>query len=249
MTTGSVLLTVLGCGDAFGSGGRLHTSFYVRSADTSFLIDCGASVLPSMKRHAVRPNDVKAIVITHLHGDHFGGIPFFLLDAQHVSKRNEPIVIAGPAGIEARVREATEALFPGATKIQPLFPVWYVELTPGRRSTLGTIQVTAQPVVHPAGPVSLGVRVECARKTIAYSGDTEWTDSLIPLAQGADLFLCECYTWEPKARNHLDYQTILQRQGELGCKRIVLTHMGEEMLSRTSEVAFECAEEGATLVV
>jgi ribonuclease BN (tRNA processing enzyme) len=244
-----VTVTVLGCGDAFGSGGRLHTSFFVRAPDTCFLIDCGASALAAMKRQGVHPNEVKAILITHLHGDHFGGIPFFLLDGQLVSKRTEPLVIAGPHGIEGRVREASEALFPGSSKIQPRFPVWYVELTPGRRNTLGAIQITSQEVVHPAGQASLGIRVECARKTISYSGDTEWTDTLIPLAQGADLFLCEAYTYEPRARNHLDYQTIVQRQGELGCRRIVLTHMSDDMLARTGESVFECAEEGMVLTV
>src|SRR5437762_2999841 len=107
-----VAVRFLGCGDTFGSGGRFQTCFYVQSEEARFLIDCGASSLIAMRRFGVDPLAVETILITHLHGDHFGGLPFFLLDAQLVSRRTEPLVIAGPPGLEARTRAAMEALFP-----------------------------------------------------------------------------------------------------------------------------------------
>jgi ribonuclease BN (tRNA processing enzyme) len=72
----------LGCGDAFGSGGRLNTCFLVNRGDASFLVDCGASAMISIRRFGIDPNSVGAIVLSHLNADHFGGLPFFLLDAQ-----------------------------------------------------------------------------------------------------------------------------------------------------------------------
>lgn len=68
-------LQFLGCGDAFGSGGRFSTCFMVTGATTRFPIDCGASSLIAMKRFGVDPNSIEAVPITHLHGDHFGGLP------------------------------------------------------------------------------------------------------------------------------------------------------------------------------
>src|SRR5919107_4584453 len=102
----------LGSGDAFGSGGRFQTCIQVRSGEAHFLIDCGASSLVAMKHFGVDPSLVDIILLTHLHGDHFGGLPFFVLDAQYVSRRKKPLIVAGPPGLEDRVNEAMEALYP-----------------------------------------------------------------------------------------------------------------------------------------
>ena len=88
-------LRFVGCGDAFGSGGRNNTCFHVSGERINFLIDCGASSLPALKRQNVARDEVKLILITHFHGDHFGGLPFLLLDAQF-TRRARPLVIAGP---------------------------------------------------------------------------------------------------------------------------------------------------------
>lgn len=75
-------LTFVGCGDAFGSGGRFNTCFHIAATKTNFLIDCGASSLIAMKRFGIDRNAIDTILITHFHGDHFGGLPYFVLDAQ-----------------------------------------------------------------------------------------------------------------------------------------------------------------------
>jgi ribonuclease BN (tRNA processing enzyme) len=92
-------LKFLGSGDAFGSGGRLNTCFLVNHGEAGFLIDCGASAMISIRRFGVDPNQIGVIVLSHLHADHFGGVPFFILDAQLVSRRTRPLIIAGPKGL------------------------------------------------------------------------------------------------------------------------------------------------------
>jgi ribonuclease BN (tRNA processing enzyme) len=89
-----------------------------------------------MRQFAVDPLLVDAILLTHLHGDHFGGIPFFVLDAQLISKRKAPLVVAGPPGLEERIRTAMEALFPGSTEIGRQFDLSFIELPEGRRLRL-----------------------------------------------------------------------------------------------------------------
>ena len=90
-------LRFVGCGDALGSGGRSNTCFHVTGRGANFLIDCGASSLPALKRLGIARDDIDLILITHFHGDHFAGLPFLLLDAQF-SRRARPLVIAGPEG-------------------------------------------------------------------------------------------------------------------------------------------------------
>ncbi len=106
----------LGSGDAFGSGGRLQTCILVKAASNTFLVDCGATALTAMRRFGTNPNAIDLILPTHLHGDHFGGIPFFVLDAQLISKRTNPLLIAGPPFTRERITAAMEVFFPGSSQ-------------------------------------------------------------------------------------------------------------------------------------
>ncbi len=246
---GEVSVRFLGSGDAFGSGGRFQTCIYVRSEGTRFLIDCGASSLVAMKRFGVDPSLIDTILLTHLHGDHFGGLPFFILDARYVSGREKPLVVAGPPGLETRINEAMEVLYPGSAREEPGFVLEFVELTEGEVARVGALAVTPYGVVHPSGAPSYALRVECGEKVVAYSGDTEWTDALIPTARGADLFICECNFFEKGVPNHLDYQTLTDHREELECRRLVLTHMSDEMLRRIENLDAEGAEDGKSFVL
>jgi len=238
----------LGSGDAFGSGGRFQTCFHVRAEATQFLIDCGASSLIAMKRFGVDPSSLDIILLSHLHGDHFGGLPFLILDAQF-SRRTRPLVIAGPPGVEARVRDAMEVLFPGSSAVQRKFIVQFAELAEGSETVLGPLSVIPYRVVHPSGAPSFALRVTCGGKVIGYSGDTEWTDTLVQAARGADLFICEAYVFEKKIKYHLDYRTLMDRRTQLGCRRIILTHMSNDMLQRLQGLDADWAEDGKRIVV
>jgi ribonuclease BN (tRNA processing enzyme) len=239
----------LGSGDIFGSRGKFHTCIHVRSEDATFLIDCGASSLIAMKRFGVDPSAIDAVLISHLHGDHFGGIPFLVLDAQLVSGRTRPLTLAGPPSLQSRVHDTMEALFPGSSQVQRRFDLAFVELPEGEATDLGALTVTPYGVVHPSGAPAYALKVECGQKVISYSGDTEWTDSLLQAARGADLFVCEAYFFEKKVPYHLDYRTLMAHRTELGCRRLILTHMSEDMLCRLKDVEDEWAEDGKSLAL
>jgi ribonuclease BN (tRNA processing enzyme) len=102
-------------------------------------------------------------------------------------------------------------------------------------------------VVHASGAPALVLRVAWQGHTIAYTGDTEWTEALVELAQGADLLIAEGYTDQRKIRFHLDVASLQQHAGRLGARRIVLTHMSPELLARADEVGWETARDGMTL--
>lgn len=247
-----VQVTFLGSGDAFGSGGRFNTCIMLSANGRNTLVDCGASSLVAMRSFGAQPNSISTILVSHLHGDHFGGIPFFILDAQLVSKRTEPLLIAGPPGLEARVRQAMEVLFPGSSGIQQKYDLRFMVLEPGQPTQFEGLIVTGYEVRHPCGDPPLALRVECGGKTIAYSGDTEWCDNLLPAARGADLFIAEAYFYDKPVRFHLSFKALEEHREELAARRIVLTHMSEDMLGRVRELAeagFEFAEDGKTFEV
>jgi len=246
---GGTNVRFLGSGDTFGSGGRFHTCIHVCSEDATFLIDCGASSLIAMKRFGVDPSSIDAVLVTHLHGDHFGGIPFLVLDAQLVSRRTRPLTLAGPPGLEGRVRDTMEALFPDSSRVRRRFELEFVELSEGEAIGIGALTVTPYGVMHPSGAPAYALRIGCGGRVISYSGDTEWTDSLLSAAQGADLFICEAYYFEKKVPYHLDYRTLMDHRSELGCRRLILTHMSDDMLGRLGDVEAEWAEDGKSLTL
>jgi ribonuclease BN (tRNA processing enzyme) len=236
----------LGSGDAFGSGGRFQTCILVQGEGGRVLVDCGASSLIAMKRLGVDPGTIDAVLITHLHGDHFGGLPFLVLDAQF-SHRERPLLIAGPPGVEERVRAAMEVLFPGSSGTAQRFDLRFLEMAPEVQTIAGPVAFTAYPVEHASGAPAYALRVLCDRRTIAYSGDTAWTDTLLRVAAAADLFIAEAYFFEKQITFHLDYATLRRHRDALGCRRLILTHMSADMLANLDAIDCEHAEDGMTI--
>ena len=239
-------LTFLGCGDAFSSGGRFTTCFLVDTGELRFLVDFGVTAMAATKRAGVELDEIPLIFITHLHGDHVGGLPLLLLEAALVHKRTAPLTIAGPPGLRAHLPKLTDALFPG-TPLELPFELTVLELPPDLRTDVLGVGVTPHLVKHAPTIVCTGLRFELDDKILAYSGDTVWTDTLPQLAQNADLFICDAYTYDQATAQHLDYATIRDRFAELGPKRLILTHLGQAFLDKLeagTTPEFETAEDG-----
>ncbi len=228
-------LTIVGSGDAFGSGGRFNTCFQVESGTSRVLLDCGASSMVALRARSIEPNAIDGIVLSHLHGDHFGGLPFFFLDAQFLSRRERLLTIAGPSGTRERVPAALEVFFAGSSATNWRFPVEIVEIAVGVPTRLLGFDIVTAEVVHASGAPSTAVRLGAEGRTLAYSGDTEWTEALLPVADGADLFVVECYEYARELPGHLNWMTLSRRLPDLRAKRIMLTHMNPSMLARLEE--------------
>lgn len=239
----------LGSGDAFGSGGRFNTCFRVTFGGGEFLIDCGASSLVAMRRFGVNPNFIHTVFVSHLHGDHFGGLPFMLLDAQFYSRRRDPLTLVGPPGFRDRLAQAMELFFPGSSAVERKFGTEIVEIDAGQIAVINGITVSPFTVEHACGAPPYALRLEADGKVIAYTGDTEWTDALIAAGCDADLLIAEALSFERRIKFHLDYASLKANLARIGAKRVILTHMGPDMLTHLSAVSEEIAEDGMIVTV
>jgi ribonuclease BN (tRNA processing enzyme) len=240
----------VGCGDAFGSGGRFNTCFHLLGRNTNTLIDCGATSLVAMNKLAISRNEIDTILLTHFHADHFAGLPFFILEANYVLKRQRGLTIAGPPGLKTRYAALMENAFPGTQAMQWSFPVTLREFEIGKGNDVGATRVTPFRVLHDerAGPC-LGLRIELEGKVIAYSGDSQWTDSLIEVGRNADLFICEAYTRDKPIATHMALSLLERHLDQIRPKRLILTHMSNDMLARRGELKYETAEDGMVVDV
>ena len=229
-------LTVVGSGDAFGSGGRFNTCFFLETAKGTLLVDCGASSLVALKAHGLDPNRIDGIVLSHLHGDHFGALPFLLLDAQFLAERARPLLIAGPPGTRARLDALLEVFFPRSTTNKWRFSWKVMEIEVGRPTDVLGHAVTTTEVVHFSGAPSTAIRLSDGRSLFAYSGDTEWVETLLQVADGADLFVIECYGYSGRMPGHITWELLRPRLPDLRARRIMVTHMNPTVLARLDEV-------------
>ncbi len=243
-----VQLRFLGCGDAFSSGGRLHTCFYLEGDQDPVLIDCGATALVGLKRARIDPASIGWVALSHLHGDHFAGLAWLIIEGR-ISRRSRPLVVSGPPSTAERLARASEALYPGSAEAATPFEVRHVEYSERRRCELGPAVVTPFEVIHPSGAPAYALRVEYGGRVIAYSGDTEWTDSLLDAARDADLFVCECNFFDRTVPGHLDFRTLARKRAALACRRLVLTHMADEMLERVEELGVNAAADGERIAL
>ena len=242
-----VRLTVLGSGDAYGSGGRAHSAYLVDVPGGTFLVDCGATILQSLKRAGRDPSEIDFVVLSHLHGDHFGGLPFLFMEYRYERPRRRPLTVYGPADTERRVRALFAALYEKTASEPASFALHFEEMRAGAAHTVQGVRILPFAVKHVSELVCLAYRLEADGRAIVYSGDAAWTDAFLAQARDADLFLCECSTYETKLDIHISYPEIAARAQALGCRRLLLTHLGSEPLRHLNELRLECAADGQTI--
>jgi ribonuclease BN (tRNA processing enzyme) len=245
----AVTVRFVGSGDSFGSGGRFQTCILVDGPASRVVLDFGASSLIALAQQGIAHNSIDAVLLTHLHGDHCGGVPFLLLDAMLGARRTRPLTIAGPRELRARMAALCEALFPGMSVMTPKFPLQYVELEAGAPANVLDLVVTPRAARHTRETNPLALRVEIGDRVVAYTGDGEWTEELARIGQGADLLIAECYFYDKPVKWHLNYPALREHLGDFGARRVILTHMSREMLARAGDIPEECATDGLVVTI
>lgn len=220
----------LGCGDAFATNNKFQSCHLLDTENELIMIDCGATALQSLKKYKVDFNDVDMILISHFHGDHYAGLPFLLLQAHYVDRREKPLTIIGPEGLEEKCRGLMKLMYPGnPEKIFDLLDIEFVEMKGVKIYQEADLRIQYVPVEHSKESNPHGIRIHFQDVIFAYSGDTEWCKNLEVIAKGADLFVCECNFYDLKVDGHLNLMELEKNVGKIKSEQILLTHFGERM--------------------
>jgi ribonuclease BN (tRNA processing enzyme) len=235
-------LHILGSSDAFNAGGALHSCYLLTGARQRLLLECGPSVLAALNRDHIHSTSIDFLLISHLHGDHFAGLPFLFLEYSYRVKRSTPLRLAGPPGLQEHAEQLYQIMY-GKTLSDLRFELEFIEVHPDMDLHLGDFSIHPFEVPHNAQPFALGYRLEEGAHTMVFSGDSAWSDILLQQSQGVDLFLCECCTLEPRLKQHISLHEILQDRAKIGAKNVLLSHLGNEMRQIT-DTPYTCAHDG-----
>ncbi|OAQ38164.1 hypothetical protein A5893_15305 [Pedobacter psychrophilus] len=236
-------VTIIGSGDAFGSGGKFNTCFHLKTEKINLLIDCGATSLIGLKKFNFEPADLDYILVSHLHGDHFGGIPFIILDFLR-KERTKVLTIIGPKGVEGKILALLDLLYPDLIHQINSDLIQFIEFQTDKIEDFTDFKLKTFEVLHSPSSLPHGLKLFMDDKIIAFSGDTEWCENLISLADEADLFICECNWYKINGKGHLNYETLLKNISKLNSKRILLNHLGDEALENQEYFEIPIAEDG-----
>jgi ribonuclease Z len=103
----SFTITILGSGSAVPSNNRFPTSQFIECNNRYILIDCGEGTQFQLRKFNLKIQSIQIILISHLHGDHFFGLPG-LLSTMHLLGRDKGLKIFGPEGLENCIRSQLE---------------------------------------------------------------------------------------------------------------------------------------------
>lgn len=218
-------ITVLGCSGSVPGPDSPGSGYLIEADDYRLVLDLGHGAFGALQRH-VQPADVNAIVVSHLHADHFIDLTAYVVALRYggtgyrVTGAEPRIPLIGPAGTRDRLGAAYDPL---ARKLhlQELFSF----STPAS-GELGPFALSFATVNHPT-PTS-AVRITCGDRTLVYSADTGESPALVSLAHGADVFLCEA-TLGPDDPYIPDLHLTGRQAGEhaekAGVDRLFITHV------------------------
>lgn len=217
-------LTFLGTGNAFAPT-RYWSSFLVNGR---YLFDAPPTLIPHLKRLGIDPRDIEVIFISHFHGDHFFGLPFLMLEFAELAPRTKDLTIVGPPGVAKRLKSATDLAFSNVFRKRDRgYQLDFVEARDGKSGEAAGCQYEMREVVHVNDLECFCYRVTTPEGIVAYSGDTVMCPPLVPIADGADVFVVECSCWGDQCGPHLSPKDILALREQISpSTKFILTHIG-----------------------
>ena len=241
-------VTILGSGNAFNSSGRGHATYLLDDgAEGLLLLDAGATALYRLQQEQVDLLNIHTILLTHFHGDHYGGLPFIWIELSMIRGRTEPLTILGPAGVEAACRRLMECMYPG---LQLRFELVFREVkSQGERD--GAFHVKPFAISHKAESTGYRIWLEGGR-SFAFSGDSAFDEKLFALMDGVDTAVIELSTvlQVVPPSSHVALEEVRAGRYRIRARRVIWTHIYDKLAAMVRKEGLgETAHDGMVLEV
>lgn len=219
-------LTILGCtGSLGGPDGPASGYLITTERMPALLMDIGPGVLAALQK-IHNPEDAH-VALSHLHPDHCLDFPSLMVWRRYSpdAEANRRHLCLGPEATPTRMGRLSAE---NETDIDDMSDTFaFSQWVHGQTQVVDRLKITPYSTIHPIESYCL--RIEGDRRTIAYSGDSGWTDNLIECARGADTFLCEA-TWGRSSEGktpdmHLSGAEAGRIARLAGVRRLVLVHI------------------------
>jgi ribonuclease BN (tRNA processing enzyme) len=235
-----VLITVLGKSPAWQDRGGACSGYLVRDGDFTLLLDCGNGVFSKL-REVCDYVDVDAVLITHLHADHFLDlVPFSY--ALSYAPRQQPVAVGGWPGTDRPAKPELHVPVGGREMLRRVVGCWgeeeliehafvISEYDAPDQLTLGPLSIRFCEVPHFTRSFATEIRSSDGRR-FTFSADTSPSSELVQFATGTDLLLIEATLPREERtgiRGHLTPREAGEHAREAGAKRVVLTHFSDEL--------------------
>lgn len=219
-------LTVLGSSPSWPNPGSACSGYLVSLDATHVLLDCGPGVVGRL-RAALDVRALRAVLISHMHPDHYLDLVVLRHSIKYGKVRDEPLDVYLPPGGLDRLAKLSTALddspdfFAGALALR--------EYDPARPLELGELSVSFRRVIHYVPAYAM--RVESGSTALVFSGDSSPCDPLVEHARGADALLAEAAierpdqdSPDPHERGHMAPAELGEVARRAGVGRLLITH-------------------------
>jgi ribonuclease BN (tRNA processing enzyme) len=234
-------VTVLGKSPSWQDAGGACSGYLIQAGDTNLLLDCGNGVFGKL-RERIDYVDLDGVLISHLHADHFLDLVPYSYALTYAPKQ-QPVAVHTWPGTDHPARPRLVAP-PGARGVfQRVVGAWgnddlienafeLEEYKPGDEVTVGQITASFHPVPHFIDTFAVNLRSTESDAKITYSADTSPGEEIIEVARDADLLIVEATLPRPErtgVRGHLTAEEAGEHAKRAGAKRVVITHISDEL--------------------
>lgn len=222
-----VKLTFLGTANAFGHGGR-RRSHYLLEGSTKALIDAGYDTLSGLRSVGLTVSDIDYIFLSHLHPDHYLGLPQMALENYFVIKRREPIYVYCPPGTRELISKITGMLYDEIIQnhIDELFQ--FVEFGINELVSFKHGKVATFQAQH-SGNARMQI-ITFENRKIGYTGDTAYLPDIFSKILEADITITEASSASHPIPDHTTLNQLIEADFPLD-KRIYISHVGESVIN------------------
>ena len=213
-------IVFLGTGDAFDEKNPNNSSLVI-SEETNLLLDCGLTTPYQLWRYNNDQNLLDAVYISHLHADHYFGLPSLLM-RMWSDGRTKPLTIVCQKDFKEVFEKVMEYAYEDfASKFK--FKINFLEIDSSQEINFQDLELSFAETKH--GPKNLAIKIESKGKSICNSGDGDFTEETEELYKGSDLVIQETFLYDEKKLGHGSVVSVVKMAEENNIKRLALVHI------------------------